>query len=136
MKKAIGRITNPKSGAKVARSFHVEGEIFDLPKYNCHIWLAIEMRHGGITRLWPRTSELLLTEGRWSYHVEEHGSPPQEGFSLILLQVNDDSNRLIKNLQRYSKMTGSHPGLRWFNISPDSNAGIYMLDRIDNLQLR
>jgi hypothetical protein len=136
LRKASGKITSPKSGSKIVRSIHVEGELFDLPLNNCHIWLAVEVHYGMITRLWPKTGELPLTEGKWSHRVEEHGSPPQAGFSLVLLQVNDDVHRLIENLRRYSKMTGSYPGLQWFNLTIDNEAGVHVLDRVDNLHLR
>lgn len=136
LRKASGRITSPRSGTSVVRSIHVEGELFDIPRDNCHFWLAVEVSRRSIARLWPKTGELSRSEGKWSHQVEEHGSPSQEGFSLVLLQVSDDVHRLIENLRRYGKMTGNYPGLRWSSLKVNDKDGVYELDRVDNLQLR
>jgi len=136
VRKAIGRITLPKSGASIERSTYVEGELFDLPMNNCHIWLFLEKQHGTSSRLWPKSGELPLTEGKFSHRFEEHGASSQNDFSILLLQVNDDIQRLIENWRRYGRMVGSYPGLFWRNLVDDNNINPYVLDRIDRLKLR
>ena len=135
-RKTHGRIISPNQETYIDRSIHVEGELFDMPETNCHVWLAVEVRFQDIDRLWPKRQVIPQKDGKWSLDIREDGTPPKEGFSLALIQATNTGHRLIENWRRYTEMTGSHPGLMWNDFIYKNQAELEVLARVKGLKLK
>lgn len=103
-----GQIVSPESQQRVPRVFPVEGTLSDIPR-DRHIWMAVEI--GNL--LWPKEPEIPSQDQYWSQQIAEYGNPPGGRFSLVLLMVDNQGNKMIEDWLSRGRVIGDYPGLEY-----------------------
>lgn len=120
-----GKIEKPKTGLTVERKFQVSGNLNNVPpKY--HVWIAVEI--GGL--LWFKEPEIHKSDKKWNMTITEDGNPPNGVFSITLVLVSSEGQKIIKEWFYEGKRMGEYPGFKITEIP-----GASRLDIISDLKL-
>lgn len=120
-----GKIEKPKTGLFVGREFQVSGSLNNVPpKY--HVWITVEI--GGL--LWFKEPEIHKSDKKWNMTITEDGNPPNGVFSIVLVLVSSEGQKIIKERFSEGKRTGEYPGFRITEIP-----GASRLDIVSDLKL-
>jgi hypothetical protein len=116
-------IDEPKAGQTVTRrTFICKGTARGVGPQT-HLWLAIEANN----HIWPKESEVRVSDGTWENTVYEDGATDR--FSISLFSANDAAERQITQWIEAGKRTGQYTELVGI-------PGTVRLARIDNLKLK
>lgn len=100
--KSLGQITRPTAGARVGAEFPAAGTI--TLHASARAWLAV--RKGRL--YWPK-EPALTQSGPWASTIFEGGPPGM--FSLVLIAVDEDTDKKIRAWFYDGLSTGSYPGM-------------------------